>query len=117
MPDPAMATLSGLPCPSCGERMLRSTTAQPGPVRCTACDSQLHGVADVSVVADHAHRFGGCCAGFIRHELRWRDRDGTDGVTAFETWTQDRVLLAAGDRVSVLFPADQRPSRRHRRCR
>jgi len=113
MTGPAMATLSGLPCPCCGERTLRSAGAQPGPIHCTACDARLQGVADVTVVADRARRFGGCCAGFVRHELRWRDRDGVEGITPFETWTQDRVLVAAGDRVSVLFPGDQRPSRRH----
>ncbi len=113
MPDPAIATLTGLPCPCCGERTLRSRGPQPGPISCGSCDASLEGVADVTVVSDRARRWGGCCAGFMRHELQWRDRDGQAGTTPFETWTQDRVRLGAGDRVSLLFPGDRRPSRSH----
>lgn len=108
-----MATITGLPCPCCGERTLSPGDAQPGPIACAACDAPLEGLADVTVVADRAKQIGDCCAGFIRHELHWRGRDGAAGVTPFETWTQDRVLLRAGDRVSLLFPGDARPSRRH----
>ena len=113
MPDPAMATLTGLPCPRCGERTLRAGGEQPGPIACGACHAPLSGLADVTVVADRAKRFGGCCAGFIRHELHWRSGDGTGGVTPFETWTQDRVLLGPGDRVSLLFSGDEKRSSRH----
>lgn len=111
-----MAALSGLPCPHCGERALAVQPGgrQPEPVVCTVCQTRLEAVADVTVVASRAQTVGGCCAGFNRHLLRWRDRDGSDGETAFETWVQDRVRLSAGDRVSLLFPAGRAQPRRRR---
>lgn len=113
---PAIATLTGLPCPQCGERALlrADDTGQPGRVSCAACGAGLDAVADVIVVSDRARTIGGCCAGFRRHDLRWRDRGGADGATQFETWAQDRVVLAPGDRVSLVFPAGGAAPRRRR---
>ena len=70
-------------------------------------NNKLEQLTDVTVLGDDVQRTGGCCAGFLRHELRWRGDDGRDGTTRFQTWTQDRVLLRPGDRASLVFaPGD-----------
>lgn len=64
-------------------------------------------LTEITVLSDQVRRVGGCCAGFLRHELRWRGADGEAQTTRFETWTQDRVLLRPGDRASLVFaPGD-----------
>ena len=100
------ATLTGMWCPRCGERALAAArdVPSPAPVRCAACGAEHEAIGDVTVVSDRVRQVGGCCAGFARHELRWRDAAGTTGLTCFETWVQDRVLLRAGDRASLIFP-------------
>ena len=103
------ATLTGMWCPLCGERALEAPRDAPGlaHVACSACGAEHEALADITVLDDHVKRVGGCCAGFLRHELRWRDRSGNAGSTRFETWVQDRVLLRPGDRASLLFiPGD-----------
>jgi hypothetical protein len=100
------ATLTGMWCPRCGERALRAErdAAAPAPVRCAACGAEHEAIADVTVLSDRVRRVGGCCAGFTRHELHWRDAAGEIGDTRFETWVQDRVVLRPGDRASLIFP-------------
>ena len=96
-------------CPRCGECALDAarTASAPSEVRCTACGAEHEALADVTVLSDRVRRVGGCCAGFLRHDLQWRDAAGTEGDTRFETWVQDHVLLRPGDRASLLFaPGD-----------
>src|SRR5262245_27790903 len=92
------ASLTGMWCPHCGERALNAERDAPAParVRCAACGAENEALADVTVISDHVRQVGGCCAGFARHELRWRDAAGETGDTRFETWVQDRVLLRPG---------------------
>ena len=105
-----MAALSGLPCPRCGERGFGRAPGGPQPVvvACSCCGAAFDAVADVTVVADRARRVGGCCAGFHHHQLLWRSsEDAPDGETAFETWTQDCIRFAAGNRATLLFGAGE----------
>ena len=100
------ATLTGMWCPRCGERALDAARDAPAPatVRCAACGAEHEAIADVTVISDRVRHVGGCCAGFARHELQWRDAAGDTGGTRFETWVQDRVVLRPGDRASLIFP-------------
>jgi hypothetical protein len=75
-----------------------------GAVRCPDCGLEADAVAEVVVDADRVRRHGGCCAGFVRHEVSWHTPDEEHaGSTRFETWVQDPVMLPAGDRVSLVF--------------
>ena len=103
------ATLTGMSCPRCGERALDAArhVPQPAAVVCLACGASHEAIADVTVLGDRIKLVGGCCAGFLRHDLRWRDGTGHEGSTRFETWVQDRVVLRPGHRASLLFvPGD-----------
>ncbi len=105
----APAGLTGMSCPLCGERALAPdrSTLEIAPVLCLACGASHDAIADVTVLADRVKIVGGCCAGFLRHELRWSDAGGRDGITRFQTWAQDHVLLRPGDSASLLFaPGD-----------
>jgi len=116
--EAGLNSLRMMPCPGCGERALatpgRSTGAQVA--TCARCDGRFEALAEVRVVADPTSMLGGCCAGFRRHDLRWREEPGApEHTTRFETWAQDHILLRPGDTVTLLFePGDLQPRRRGR---
>ncbi len=104
---PAARSFEQVPCPACDEPALEREHpgGAVGRVRCTGCGLAADAIVEVVVLADRRTRRGGCCAGFTRHELTWHAGEGEVGRTDFETWAQDHVMLAPGDRVTALFPA------------
>ena len=108
-----------MPCPSCTRRELDAEppgTEGPVTVRCAACGASFDALAEVTVLEDRAKLHGTCCAGWKRHDLRWRIEDaGDEGRTGFQVWAQDHVLLGRGDLVSLLFVAGDLARRATRR--
>jgi len=116
--EAGLNSLRMMPCPGCGERALAASQDGAG-ARCAACarcDARFDALAEVHVIADRTSMLGGYCAGFRRHDLRWRAADDApESMTRFETWAQDHILLRPGDVVTLLFGAgDLAPRRRGR---
>lgn len=103
------AALNGLrmmPCPGCRARALSRPTTAAGAVTatCAQCDRHFDALAEVRVVADVSKIRGSCCAGYRRHDLRWRaDEAGDEHLARFDTWAQDHIVLRPGDVVTLLF--------------
>ncbi|HEY5142442.1 MAG TPA: hypothetical protein VII98_02960 [Solirubrobacteraceae bacterium] len=116
--EAGLNSLRMMPCPGCGERALAAREQSTGALvaACARCDGRFDALAEVEVVTDPTSMLGGCCAGFRRHDLCWREAPGApERTTRFETWAQDHILLRPGDRVTLLFePGDLRPGRRGR---
>ncbi len=116
--EAGLNSLRMMPCPGCGERALATPQQRSGAqiAACARCDARFDALAEIEVVADPTSMLGGCCAGFRRHDLHWREAAGTpERTTRFETWAQDHIALRPGDTVTLLFRAgDLRPGRRGR---
>ncbi len=114
------AALNGLrmmPCPGCRARALSTPGGAQGAVTatCAQCDRRFDALAEVQVVADVSRIRGSCCAGYRRHDLRWRAADAEgDRLTQFDTWAQHHILLRPGDVATLLFDPGElsRPVRR-----
>lgn len=116
--EAGLNSLRMMPCPGCGERALTRPHHGTGALSatCARCDKRFDALAEVLVVADPTSMLGGCCAGFRRHDLRWREaEDAPEHVTRFETWAQDHILLRPGDVVTLLFGAGDLSARRRGR--
>jgi hypothetical protein len=103
--ETAMNGVRMVPCPGCGERALAAPDGpSPTQVACGRCDARFDALAEVVVAAGEERLRGGCCAGWRRHELAWRETQGSAvRRLTFWTWAQDHLVLGEGDVVSLLF--------------
>lgn len=100
------AALTRVPCAGCGQRALaqRPTAERPRAALCLVCGAAPDALPGFTVRRDRVTRVGGCCAGFLRHNVDWEADERAPQTTRFETWVQDHVLLRPGDLASLLFP-------------